>query len=98
MRITKLVLLLTAMIALASCQSKKEMEWQVYGGNKASTHYSPLTEVDTSNVTQLQVAWEYHTGDADGKTQIQVNPIIVNGIMYGVSPKLKLFALDAANG
>ncbi|MES2373906.1 MAG: PQQ-binding-like beta-propeller repeat protein [Bacteroidota bacterium] len=98
MRNTKLFLLSTAMIALVSCQSKKETEWQVYGGNKASTHYSPLTEVDTSNVAQLQVAWEYHTGDSDGKTQIQVNPIIVNGIMYGVSPKLKLFALDAATG
>jgi quinoprotein glucose dehydrogenase len=92
-------LLLTLVVALAGCQShKNEREWKVYGGNKTSTHYSPLTEVDTNNVTQLQVAWEYHTGDADTKTQIQVNPIIVNGILYGVSPKLKLFAVDAATG
>ncbi|MFX5530457.1 hypothetical protein ABTD83_21680, partial [Acinetobacter baumannii] len=31
-------------------------------------------------------------------TQIQVNPIIMNGVFFGVSPKLKLFALDAKNG
>jgi quinoprotein glucose dehydrogenase len=54
--------------------------------------------MDTSNVARLQVAWEYHTGDSDQMTQIQVNPIIVNGILYGVSPKLKLFALEAATG
>jgi quinoprotein glucose dehydrogenase len=40
------------------------------------------------------MAWEYHTGDADeaGNTQIQCNPIIVDGIMYATSPKLKLLA------
>ncbi len=87
----------TILFTIASCQSH-QTDWTVYGGSKASTHHSPLTQIDTNNVTQLQPAWEYHTGDADEKTQIQVNPIIVNGILYGVSPKLKLFALDAASG
>ncbi|MEO8174054.1 MAG: PQQ-binding-like beta-propeller repeat protein [Sediminibacterium sp.] len=95
---TKRLLFFSTIIVLASCQSKKETEWRVYGGNKSATHYSPLTEVDTSNVAQLQVAWEYHTGDSDRRTQIQVNPIIVDGTLFGVSPKLKLFALDAVTG
>ncbi len=85
-------------VIMTACGSKKQTDWKIYGGNKAATHYSSLTEIDTTNITQLQPAWEYHTGDADAKTQIQVNPIIVNGILYGVSPKLKLFALDAASG
>ena len=74
--------------------------WNVYGGTKDAMHYSSLTEVDTGNVGQLQVAWEYHTGDADtgSSTQIQCNPIIVNGVLYALSPKMKLFALDAATG
>ncbi len=84
---------------MVACNSQKEQtEWKVYGGSKANTHYSSLLEIDTANVAQLKVAWEYHTGDADAKTQIQVNPIIVNGTLFGVSPKLKLFAVDAANG
>lgn len=95
----KNIISLACLIALFGCKSNNDTtEWKVYGGNKAATHYSSLTEIDTSNVSQLQVAWEYHTGDAEDKTQIQVNPIVVEGIMYGVSPKLKLFALDAANG
>ena len=46
------------------------------------------------------MAWEFHTGDADNAahSQIQCNPIIVNGTMYCTSPQLKLFALDAATG
>jgi quinoprotein glucose dehydrogenase len=85
------------MILFAACQSR-QTDWAVYGGNKSASHYSSLKDIDTSNVSQLQVAWEYHTGDADDKTQIQVNPIIIKGVLYGVSAKLKLFALDAATG
>jgi quinoprotein glucose dehydrogenase len=73
--------------------------WGVYGGNKENNRYSSLSQIDTGNVALLKPAWVYHTGDADSNmTQIQVNPIIVDQILYGVSPKLKLFALDAGSG
>ncbi len=89
------------LLMISSCQNRSgQQEWQVYGGSKANTHYSSLKEIDTANVGQLAVAWEYHTGDADTAkhSQIQCNPIIVNGILYGTSPALKLIALDAATG
>ena len=55
---------------MAACDSQKDQsEWKVYGGSKANTHYSSLKEIDTANVSQLQVAWEYHTGDADTAKQ-----------------------------
>lgn len=72
--------------------------WSVYGGNKENNRYSSLTQIDTNNVTQLQVAWQYHTGDSDQHTQIQMNPIVIEGVLFGVSPKLKLFAVDASTG
>jgi quinoprotein glucose dehydrogenase len=74
--------------------------WQVYGGSKKSQHYSSLKQIDTSNVKHLQMAWIYHTNDADLKSfsQIQCNPIIVNGLLYATTPRLKLIALDAATG
>lgn len=83
---------------LVSCNHKQPIEWTNYGGNKANDHYTALTQIDTNNIGSLKIAWQYHTGDADEKTQIQVNPLIIDGILYGVSPKLKLFALDAATG
>src|SRR5712671_3893796 len=88
-------------ILITSCRSSESNDhdnWQVYGGTKENIRYSSLKQIDTSNVSRLTPAWTYHTGDAGDMTQIQVNPIIVDGVLYGVSPKLKLFALDAATG
>jgi quinoprotein glucose dehydrogenase len=75
------------------------VSWPVYGGGKDARHYSPLALIDTTNVAHLAVAWTYHTGDADSAgTQIQVNGLEDEGVFYGVSPRLKAFALDAATG
>jgi len=65
-----------------------------------STHYSALDLVDTANVQHLQVAWTYHTGDMDtvNHSQIQCRPLFVDGVLYGTTPRLKVFALDAATG
>ncbi|MBU3744993.1 MAG: c-type cytochrome, partial [Sediminibacterium sp.] len=72
--------------------------WQIYGGSKENIRYSSLFQIDTQTVAQLEKVWEYHTGDAENNTQIQTNPIIVNRTLYGITPKLKLIALDAATG
>jgi len=79
---------------------KKYEDWNNYGGSKEMIRYSTLSEVDTANVHQLQIAWTYNTGDADtvNHSQIQCNPIIVDGVLYGTSPQMKLFAVDAATG
>jgi quinoprotein glucose dehydrogenase len=75
-------------------------DWPVYLGDKFSSHYSALAEINRDNVEKLELAWEYHTGDdvSMNRTQIQCNPIIIDGIMYATSPKLKVFALNAATG
>jgi quinoprotein glucose dehydrogenase len=88
---------------LISCSNDKSSGyngWEKAHGNSDGNKYSSLTEIDTNNVRELQVAWEFHTGDADNEahSQIQCNPIIVNGIMFCTSPELKLFAVDAATG
>ncbi|HLK27210.1 MAG TPA: pyrroloquinoline quinone-dependent dehydrogenase [Puia sp.] len=101
MRFSRLLLTTSAILIFFSCKQsadKKYSSWENYGGNKENNHYSSLSQIDTNNVSQLQVAWAYHTGDNDSMTQIQVNPIIIGNVLYGVSPKLKLFALDASTG
>ena len=82
-----------------SCDNADQKnEWSVYGGSKERIQYSPLDLIDTSNVKNLQLAWIYHTKDAESGSQIQANPLIVDGVLYAVSPQLKLFAADALNG
>jgi quinoprotein glucose dehydrogenase len=74
--------------------------WSSYLGDKSVSHYSSLNQIDTMNVQRLKVAWVYHTGDADigDHSQIECNPIIVGGTLYGTSPLVKLFAIDGATG
>src|SRR6266536_1307730 len=91
------------LIFLLACNTSETANfnnWEMANGNSTANKYSSLTQIDTTNVQQLQVAWEYHTSDADtaAHSQIQCNPIIVNGVVYGTSPQLKLFAVDAATG
>ncbi|MBO9683959.1 MAG: PQQ-binding-like beta-propeller repeat protein, partial [Flavisolibacter sp.] len=84
-----------------SCHSKKTYTtWSHYKGSPENIHYSSLNQIDTGNVKELQVAWIYRTGDADTvhNSQIQCNPIIVDSVLYGTSPQMKLFALNAITG
>ncbi|MFA6248478.1 MAG: PQQ-binding-like beta-propeller repeat protein [Mucilaginibacter sp.] len=95
--------ILVAVVAIFTfgCTQKKDYRgWPQYKGSNENIHYSSLNEVDTGNVKQLQVAWTYHTRDADSAnhSQIQCNPIVIDGVMYGTTPKMKLFAIDAATG
>lgn len=86
---------------LIACNSPEPGSgWEVYKGSDESLNYSSQRQVDTSNVKSLQVAWIYRTGDADtiNHSQIQCNPVVVNGILYGTSARMKLFAIDATTG
>jgi quinoprotein glucose dehydrogenase len=94
------LLLAAAALGPLAALHAADTDWPVYLGDKASTHYSTLKQINKDNVQRLQVAWAYHSGDArpDDRSQIQCNPIIIGGVLYGTSPQLKLLAIDAATG
>jgi quinoprotein glucose dehydrogenase len=69
--------------------------WPTNGGASGNAHYSPLAQINRTNVTQLEVAWSFDTQESGG---LQTSPIIVDGTLYGVTPTQKVFALDAATG
>ena len=84
---------------LVPCSPAADGDWPVYLGDKASSQYSELKEIDRGNVGKLEVAWVFRAGDArENRSQIQCNPLVIDGVLYGTSPQLKLFALDAASG
>ena len=87
-----LVLCLCLLTSIAVAQDR---DWSVYGGAPEGTHYSPLAQINKSNVKQLQIAWTYDTQEAGG---LQTSPLEVNGVLYGISPTQKIFAVDAATG
>jgi quinoprotein glucose dehydrogenase len=75
----------------------QDAEWPVNGGI-GNIRYSPLTQIDKSNVTRLEVAWTYDSNDAFNGSEMQSNPIVVAGVLYATTPTLKVVALDAATG
>ena len=77
-----------------------DKNWSAYLGDAGGTHYSTLTQLTPANVARLQPAWTYRSGDADPKnrSQIQCNPLVIEGVLYGTTPSLTLFAVDAATG
>lgn len=77
-------------------RAKESADWPEYGGSPDGIRYSPLKQINRSNVSQLQVAWTYDAAEGRGNTQTQ--PIIVDGVLYGVTPKHRIIALDAATG
>jgi len=70
-------------------------DWPAYGAAPENNHYSRLAQINRGNVKQLAVAWSYDTGEEGG---LQTSPIIVNGVLYGITPTQKIFALNAATG
>jgi len=107
MKLTYLSLpVLAAAILLSSCnQDTKESKhtykgWATYAGSKDAARYSTSENINLQNVAGLKQAWVYSSNDRDrtNHSQNQCNPIMVDGVLYGSTPRLKLFALDAATG
>lgn len=97
---------ITGSLILIQCnhdspKTSASADWAEYHGGPDRNHYSLLREIDATNVGRLKKAWEYSSGGADtisNQTQIQCNPIIVNGILYGVSAGSQAFAVQGDSG
>jgi quinoprotein glucose dehydrogenase len=87
---------LLCLAALSVLSAAADHDWPAYGGGPAGIRYSDLKQITRSNVKQLEVAWTYDTADGAGDPQTQ--PILVDGVLYGLTPRHKTIALDGATG
>jgi quinoprotein glucose dehydrogenase len=89
-------------LILSGCTHRQgpSADYSVYGGNKQNNRYSPLSQISLANVKDLQPAWIYNSADTTttggGDHEIECQPLVIDGILYGISPTLKLFAIRAA--
>jgi len=103
MRLQQAVLF--AVVATVAAQSStrrrtadRPVEWPLYGGGPESMRYSSLTQINRANVTHLQVAWTFDASDSTVGTELEVNPIVVDGVLYATTASLNVVALNAATG
>ncbi|MEN1784661.1 MAG: pyrroloquinoline quinone-dependent dehydrogenase [Bacteroidota bacterium] len=74
---------------------KEYTQWESYLGGLERNHYTTLDQITPENLDQLEVVWEYETPDMG---QMQMNPIVVDTVLYGVTAALRAIALHAATG
>lgn len=74
---------------------KEYTTWSSYLGDSGRSHYSTLSQITPENVQNLKVAWSYEATDFG---QMQMNPLVVDSILYGVTAALRAVALHAATG
>ena len=97
---------LTAFACLLLCPAffAQTSEWPNYGNDAGGMRHSPLSQINSENVTKLQVAWTFHTGDiSDGKGErrrsgFETTPIMVDGTLYLTTPFNRIIALDPETG
>ena len=79
----------------ARLQDPEPHNWLMYRGNYGGWGYSPLARITAANVSGLQLAWSYSTGQVEGH---QSPPIVNNGVMFVTTPGAQVIALDAKTG
>ena len=92
-----LSVVLIAPLAYTLANNADSADWPVNGG-RDNIRYSPLTQINRGTVARLRVAWTYDSHDAFKGSEMQSNPIVVDGVLYATTPTLHVVALDAATG
>src|SRR5688572_10569451 len=99
------VLILAAGIAVAQAQSPpRPQAWPAYAADNAATHYSPLEDIGTKNVSKLAVAWEWATGEEAQQEfgaqpgNFQNTPLMIDNVLYVSTPYNRVAAIDAETG
>ena len=91
--------MLPVLVLSASASPQLDTDWPVYLGDAGRQHYSALDQVNRDNVSQLELAWVYDSGELrGGGSTMYTSPLVIDGVLYGLSPKLVAFALNAATG
>ncbi len=90
-----MLLFLTLAGAVLPTANGQNQDWPVYHGDHTASHYSPLSQINRSNVEQLEPAWVFHTRR---KGTLQCNPLILDGHVYLVDQDLHVHALEGRTG
>jgi quinohemoprotein ethanol dehydrogenase len=84
----------------ATLDALPNFNWITNGGSLANQRYSPLTQINTSNVGQLKGVWmkQLKTVATSAKYSAENQPIVYNGVMYISTGADEVFAMDVASG
>lgn len=88
------------MVVTHAAGAQSASEWSAYGRDAGGQRFSPLTQIDRSNVSRLTVAWTFRTGEMDQShaTRLETTPLMIDGTLFLSTPFGQAIALDPATG
>jgi len=89
--------LLLALLPACAPAPLPQADWAINGG-PGNARFSPLAQITKDNVTQLEVAWTYESGDHFTASEMQSNPVVVDGVLYVTTPTMQVVAVNAVTG
>ena len=99
------LLALTIATPLAAQTGASGGEWRHYAGDRGSTKYSPLDQIDRGNFSKLEGAWRWQSADAFLEESVELRPgqfrgtpLMVGGVVYQPTGLSQVAALDAGTG
>src|SRR5215210_81033 len=85
-------------------ETSRQVEWRYYGGDPGGMKYSPLTDVNPSNIARLQQVWEWKHWETPLEEYgtipgfFEATPLMIDGVLYVTTPYNSIAALDAETG
>jgi quinoprotein glucose dehydrogenase len=89
--------ILPAVLAQTKSPSRADGDWPMFYRDLAGTRYSPLTQINVSNVNRLKLAWSYRPAETGGRAGAEVTPLVISGVMY-LPAGPRVVALEAETG
>lgn len=75
--------------------ASEPQNWMTHGGTYSEQRFSALTQINESNIAQLNLAW---SAEFDTNRGQEATPLVVDGVMYISTAWSKVYAFDAATG
>ncbi len=88
-----------SLFAAMLLQGQSKSEWSAYGGDGNGRRFSPLNQIDRTNVRRLKTAWTFNTGETPSKkSAFEATPLFVDGVLYLSTPFNQVIALNPETG
>jgi quinoprotein glucose dehydrogenase len=93
-----ILILAAAAVAAHAAGGESYRDWSVVAGGQDSIRYSSLDQINHKNVHKLKQLWRFDSNDQYEGSEMQCNPIVIDGVLYATTPRLRVIALDATTG
>src|SRR5262245_52475035 len=77
---------------------KSKEEWISYNRDWSETRFSPLDQINATNVSKLGMAWSFDIPNVGAGNRQEATHLVANGVLYSITPWSVVYAVDGRTG